>query len=155
MAGMAAKMDFHYHNNLFLYTSAQSRGRVPLDQQLMTISDLSSLTLASLCKRKNQDEEERERGRKKGREGGRKKVSQGSSVGTHTSKQALPSPTFLAGLQRDISVRVTGETNDAQLGKLGQEVVSPSNGHLRGNEVHLQRQPPLCSQSRLRDSVAK
>ena len=45
--------------------------------------------------------------------------------------------TFLAGLQGSLWVGVAGETDDAQLRILGEKIVSPRHGNLRGNKVNL------------------
>jgi hypothetical protein len=47
--------------------------------------------------------------------------------------------TFLVCVCGGVLVWVGGETNYAELGKLGEKVVTPGNGYLRGNQVNLQK----------------
>ena len=46
--------------------------------------------------------------------------------------------TFLVGLGGGIEVRVRGKADNAELGELGEKIVTPGDGNLGGNEVHLQ-----------------
>jgi hypothetical protein len=58
---------------------------------------------------------------------------------TYTHSYMYMLYTFLVSVRGGILVWVGGEANYTEPGKLGEKVVTPGNGYLRGNQINLQK----------------